>query len=298
MADSKKYDGSQWEHSLRKLTTATEAVENPLYSDGTAITAYTLKGNEAHQVPQNPVMLNGVGNKTANLFDYHTMALGLQNTYLDSSGTELSSNDWNVTTYIPCDGTTFTLYPIGGNTPAICLYDENKQFIVGKSYNTGGAGSKKVVTITSNTTAKYIRFTYCISIINPETKDDITALYLLEGSYTSSTIPPFEPYGYKIPISSAGQTIDIYIGDLPLLKSLNGTAVDEINNGTLIRRVDSDGSVLPTPTTTQITMPSIPTTDGANTITVDTTVQPSEFSATWTGWHDSTVKEWDGSDWQ
>lgn len=45
MADSKKYDGSQWEHSLRKLTTATEAVENPLYSDGTAITAYTIKGN-------------------------------------------------------------------------------------------------------------------------------------------------------------------------------------------------------------------------------------------------------------
>jgi hypothetical protein len=42
---------------------------------------------------------------------------------------------------------------------------------------------------------------------------------------------------------------------------------------------------------------SIPTTDGANTITVDTTVQPSEFTATWTGWHDSSVKEWDGSDW-
>ena len=45
MADSKKYDGSQWEHSLRKLTTTTEAVENPLYSDGTAITSYTIKGN-------------------------------------------------------------------------------------------------------------------------------------------------------------------------------------------------------------------------------------------------------------
>ena len=36
---------------------------------------------------------------------------------------------------------------------------------------------------------------------------------------------------------------------------------------------------------------SIPTTDGANSITVDTTVQPSEFTATWTGWHDAYVKE-------
>lgn len=43
---------------------------------------------------------------------------------------------------------------------------------------------------------------------------------------------------------------------------------------------------------------AIPTIDGANTITVDTTVQPSEFTATWTGWHDSSVKEYDGSDWQ
>lgn len=55
--------------------------------------------------------------------------------------------------------------------------------------------------------------------------------------------------------------------------------------------------VLATATTETVTAPSIPTTDGANSITVDTTVQPSEFSATWTGWHDATVKEWDGSQW-
>ena len=36
---------------------------------------------------------------------------------------------------------------------------------------------------------------------------------------------------------------------------------------------------------------AIPTADGANTISVDTTVQPSEFTATWTGWHDAYVKE-------
>lgn len=41
----------------------------------------------------------------------------------------------------------------------------------------------------------------------------------------------------------------------------------------------------------------IPTTEGANSITVDTTIQPSEFTATWTGWHNANVKEWDGSQW-
>ena len=173
MADSKKYDGSQWEHSLRKQTTASEIIVPPttIYADGTAISTYTIKGNTTQSgtpSPSSPISVNGVG--------------------------ELETT----------------------------------------------------------------------------------------GEHTGE---------YKIPISSGQQTIDIYIGDLPLLKSLDGTAVDEISNGTLTRRVDSDGSVLPTPTTTQITMPSIPTTEGANSITVDTTVQPSEFTATWTGWHNAAVKE-------
>lgn len=103
---------------------------------------------------------------------------------------------------------------------------------------------------------------------------------------------------YQIPISINNNTTNIYIGDNPLRKSLDGTAYDTLAaDGTLTRRVDSDGSVLVTPVVSQITMPSFNTIDGANTITVDTTVQPSEFTATWTGWHDSTVKEWDGSQW-
>jgi hypothetical protein len=55
---------------------------------------------------------------------------------------------------------------------------------------------------------------------------------------------------------------------------------------------------LATPTSTTVTAPSIPTTEGANSITVDTTVQPSEFTATWTGWHDASVQEWDGDSWE
>jgi hypothetical protein len=43
---------------------------------------------------------------------------------------------------------------------------------------------------------------------------------------------------------------------------------------------------------------SIHVTAGENTLDVQTTVQPSEVSATYTGWHDSTVKEWDGSQWE
>lgn len=301
MADSKKYDGSQWGHSLRKLTTATEAVENPLYSDGTAITAYTLKGNTVQNgtpTPSNPVEVNGVGVRTAQLLDFNTWA---NNVYVVRGTKVVSGNSITITsTAATCfTGWNTTEYPAAARIPVtegetIHLTwdtdadDSSSVWIFPNASATGEvhtAASNKSLDYTVPSGVDYITFRLDVATANKT----ITYSNIMFNS--GSTAKPYEPYGYKIPISSGQQTIDIYIGDLPLLKSLDGTAVDEISNGILTRRVDSDGSVLPTPTTTQITMPSIPTTDGANSITVDTTVQPSEFTATWTGWHDASVKE-------
>lgn len=43
---------------------------------------------------------------------------------------------------------------------------------------------------------------------------------------------------------------------------------------------------------------TIPTITGADSFDVLTTLKPSEVSLAYTGWHDATVKEWDGSEWQ
>lgn len=43
---------------------------------------------------------------------------------------------------------------------------------------------------------------------------------------------------------------------------------------------------------------TIPTIAGKDTFDVLTTLKPSEVSLAYTGWHDATVKEWDGSEWQ
>lgn len=326
MADSKKYNGSTWEHSLRKLTTATEAVENPLYSDGTAITSYTIKGNTVQNgtpTPDNPIMPQGTGERTGNLWNNLGFSAGttstagvhsLSNTY----GTYLSTVSGGSVdiTQVASGGTTayqngyffieidISQFSLGDNIVISFDYEITNKLsststtvaYVGQG-TTGsnvignwGENGRAIIkaTITSDMTRPYVEIRLCgnsIKVRNVQVNLGSTAL-------------PYEPYGYKIPISNGQQTIDIYIGDLPLLKSLDGTAFDEISNGTLTRRVDSDGSVLPTPTTTQITTPSIPTIEGANSITVDTAVQPSEFTATWTGWHNANVKEWDGSQWQ
>lgn len=121
--------------------------------------------------------------KTANLFDYETMRGGKTGYYLDASGNEIQSTGfWSITQYIPVDGTTFTLTrTFGGNVPAICLYDSNQNFITGVAYQ-----GEQVVTISSNTNAAYIRFSYFIG----EPLEDIAHDMLNEGS----TALPYEPY--------------------------------------------------------------------------------------------------------
>ena len=117
--------------------------------------------------------------------------------------------------------------------------------------------------IGSPSSAKYVRFT-CIH----RTTEDITML--TEGN----SIPEsFIPYYL--------QTVPIYLSD-PLRKQLNGNAADEISYATqtLTRRVDANCDPLQTPTTEPITLPTIPTINGQNTLTVDTTVQPSSVSIT------------------
>ena len=307
MATIKKYNGSTWENAVvRKYCTASEIITPPttIYADGTAISTYTIKGNTAQSgtpTPSNPVEVNGVGERTENLFDKNSMYV--TNYYLNASdGQYQKSSSTNLCTIIvpvePSETYTITITSYTKRIGFFANYPHEADYPESYTNRSTGSYTTSTITLTAPSTANYL-VVYCYSSTERNagyTIDDVISNIMLVEGDTAPT--NYIPYGYKIPISSVQQTIEIYIGDLPLLKSLDGTAVDEISNGTLTRRVDSDGSVLPTPTTTQITMPSIPTIEGANSITVDTTVQPSEFSATWSGWHDSSVKEWDGSDWQ
>ena len=281
--------GNTWNTiPYKKYENATDTITSlpqTIIGDGQPISAWSMKGNMSQSgtpTPSNPVYPQEVGEKTANLFDYTSMiAGGVIGSYLNSSGDLVSSSNWRITDYIPCDGNEFTLNKIGGNTPAICLYDENKQFITGKSYNSGGASTKIPVTVSTSATAKYIRFSYYNS---DSGGDDVSKLMLSEGSEAMN----FEPYGmYKIPISFNQTTYNIYISE-PLRKSLDGSNVyDTIeSNGTLTRRVDANGDALATPTTEQVTVPTLTTTGTPEQFNVLTTLAPSEVSLTYHGWHE------------
>lgn len=369
MATIKKYNGSSWENAVvRKFGTATEAVENPLYSDGSPITAYTLKGNEEHTgtpSPQNPVMPNGVGVRTENLWS----DVLEQGTISSSTGVpSAADNRVRGKNGIRLASGTYTIATDSGKMLSARIYN------LDGTYNRSGgvSGNPVSITLESEFLVKFIIQYTNGSNISPS---DVSQIMLNTGS----TAKPYEPYGYKIPISSGGVTTNIYLGSTQTYREINKLVLkgDEtwnetdgsvyissnyfpdlpvlgasplycthfpndntgmINGGAWWFRtfgytaVASDVTtwkaylaqqyaagtpvtvwyVLATPQTAVVNEPlmkigdyadtlsnatSIPTIEGANSITVDTTVQPSEFTATWTGWHNSSVKEWDGSQW-
>lgn len=73
--------------------------------------------------------------------------------YLNENGEEIENEKWQYTDYILVDSYDITLSGISGELPAICIYDENKQFLLGKKYN-----NEVSVTISSETKIKYVRF--------------------------------------------------------------------------------------------------------------------------------------------
>lgn len=73
--------------------------------------------------------------------------------YLDKDGNEVANDKWQYTDYIKVDSYDITLSEVADKFPAICGYDENKNFIVGKNYD-----NQAYVTLTSDKKIKYIRF--------------------------------------------------------------------------------------------------------------------------------------------
>jgi hypothetical protein len=183
------------------------------------------------------------------------MVNGITDAYINSDGTIISSASWIVTPYIPCNSNviTFTFDIPIGNYPSICLYDENKNYITGTAYR-----GSRTITVTTEYVAKYIRFSYT-------NYTDLSKIMLNSGS----TPLPYEPYGYKVPVTVSNgtdtQTVPIY---LPEQIKKVGDEAEYIDYAEQKQhRIGADNI--------DVTLPALPVLPGTNTLTVGTEVQPS-----------------------
>lgn len=285
-------------HYIRGTSTDTLTLPQTIYGDGTNATL-TIKGNTTQSgtpSPSTPVDVVGCGKMSSNMFNVETA----YSSYYMGNGTVrgiTSAVCNNVKNYFTTNdiGKEITISVNAAQITASRMYITASIGGVASTSNSINQGQtgQFVITVTPTSTDDYWKFTYGSSATG------YCELYNFMVN-VGSTALPYEPYGqYKIPILINGNITNIYIGDNPLRKSLDGTAYDTLAaDGTLTQRVDSDGSVLATPVVTQITMPTFTLADGANSLSVDTTVQPSEVTANYHGWHPvSSAHESSGGQW-
>ena len=180
--------------------------------DENSIINYTISGNSVQDgtpSPDNPIEIESVGEKTANLFD-------VNNPFL--IGGYISNNkllSYNAT-YDSSPTVTIVL-PIKSNTPYTASRKLlGKRFALATSPNapaasieltnyTGSNGyTAENLTITSGNDDKYLYVWFCNANFDTYTYQELMQeIQIVEGT----EILPYEPYGYKIPVKASGKNL-------------------------------------------------------------------------------------------
>lgn len=180
--------------------------------------------------PDMPVDVVGCGAKTGNLFDKDNV---LENYYLNNGvPAPYNIGGYVLSDYIPIASNTATISAknttLSGLGAHWAVYDENKTFIRGGiSFDAYKIGNIAKVVDTSG--AAFIRVDYATQILND--------CMLNSGS----TALPYEPYGYKLPVTTTNGTdtvsTPIYIGSEPLHRIGEYADYVDYSSGKIVRKI-------------------------------------------------------------
>lgn len=186
-----------------------------LYPNGATATV-GLKGNTVQNgtpTPSNPITPQGTGDRTENLWDENYTAISdtiyYRPMYVGSQKVTMS------TTTPLTSGGYANLFLIAGQASSGAKIDDH------------GVYSGRYLTVTPIN--GYITVAYRNYMnVNPQDYDTMLS--------TGSTALPYEPYGYKIPISSASTTTPVYLGEVETTRKikklvLTGDGVYAKDNG-------------------------------------------------------------------
>jgi len=227
----------------------------------------TLKN---YRIYGNTVNGNSVGDRTGNLFDGNF----LQGYWTYADGEFIYVNTWICTTKIPCTGGQMYTYSFSKASRwfGFVWYDGDGDYISTNNLQNNSDVHYRSYSATSPANAAYmvVNIAGYPSVGATIFPADVTDFMLVEGS----TALPYEPYGYRVPVTVANgtdtETTNIYL-DEQLTKS--GDNADYIDYNAQ-KRYNVDG------TFADVTLPALPTLSGINTLSVATSVQPSNIEIT------------------
>lgn len=198
------------------------------YSLGKDITSLTLTGNAVQNgtpSPETPVEVQGVGERTRNLFDYKYFFDNCIAGNLSRLVYEVKPNtSYTLSTSVPAEGGYASVFLSSGVVKTVTAGNDGVS--VG-SPHTVTADENGKITITLRT----VSITEAIELHEAEFASGQYWVMLVEGSYTTDTMPPYEPYGYKIPVKFTSdngdtQTINVFT-DKPLYGYYNGRTISK-----------------------------------------------------------------------
>lgn len=227
-----------------------------------------------YRIYGNTINGESVGDRTGNLFDGNF----LRGYWAYANGEFIYVPSWICTTKIPCAGG--QMYTCSFSKASRWLgfvwYDGNGDYISTNNRQDGSNTQYRLYCATAPSNATYMAINiagypdYSATIL----PSDITDFMLVEGQYTIETMPAYEPYGYRIPVTVTNgtdtQTTNLYL--LEQIKKvgdeaeyvdfgeqkhhkvrknlLQNTAVTQTKNGVTFT-INDDGSVTCNGTPTQ-----------------------------------------------
>ena len=218
-------------HYIHKTATDTiTTLPAVLYPTGSTATV-GLKGQAVQSgtpTPQNPIMPEGTGERTGNWFDYTSLAMQ-RNAYIDDNGNLVTTGTtasvaiiyWS---WVPVSELTEYCMSCATSRPwtRVYFYDSNKNFLSRSSADNTENTAKS---FTTPTNCAYVNFQ---EWTGNSPSNELNTVMLNLGS----TPLPYEPYGYKIPISSASSTTSIYLGEVQSTRRIKKLVLDGTENWT------------------------------------------------------------------
>ena len=173
---------------------------------------YTIYGNSVQNgtpTPDNPIMPQGTGERTGNLFDFEQ----LKNA---PSGTIGSITFLHVLTLQLKANTYYTMASNGTGSTSSTPADLYRSVYFNATTGESSVNKNNPVTVLTDSTG-VVRIGFFSERTNAQQYLNGEAqLWINEGTEAL----PYEPYGYKIPISSASTTTPVYLGEVETTRQI------------------------------------------------------------------------------
>ena len=209
----------------------TGAVPVTITADGTPLLDYLITGNTVQSgtpTPDSPIMPEGTGERTenlANMYGIDTTWLNLtfktdSNMTVKINGTKQDGANIRDLVHpnivLPAGKYTIKIKMIGGSITNITggvMFGINKSAYgmrTAPQVNTVGQVGTRTFTLNSDTLLTSLDITPSYGDTGAVFNDAVFQCWL----YSGDGDVPYEPYGYKIPISSANTTTPVYLGEV------------------------------------------------------------------------------------